>query len=179
MERSELAFVHARRAYERAHISSAARGIALAAVFVVLAVGLHHTSQFTWIVAGCLAITLATLGFRGGAARRGALAGVLAGLPVFIAPTIVFSIAHGGMQCPNCELGPTAACLVTCLTTSLLAGAALGYSTRSQPLRFVAGAIASALFVGLLGCATTGISGAVGIVVGVLAGSATVRFVHA
>ena len=47
----------------------------------LLAIALHRTTHATWLVAAALAATLATLGWRGGAWRRGALAGVLAGLP--------------------------------------------------------------------------------------------------
>lgn len=179
MERSDLALSAARRAYERSHVRSAGRGVLLAGLFAILAIGLHRTTHFTWFVAALLAIALAAFGFRGGSSRRGALAGVLAGLPVFIAPTIVFAITHGGIHCPDCELGPTLACMATCLVTSALAGSAIGYASRREPMPFIAGATTTALLVGLLGCATTGIGGAVGIVVGVLAGSATVRLVHA
>ena len=79
MARSDLA----RRAYERAFVYAGLRGVALAAVLTAFAIGLHRTTNTTWLVASLLAATLGTLGWRGGAWRRGALAGVLAGLPVF------------------------------------------------------------------------------------------------
>src|SRR3954467_15038960 len=75
MARSELALAAVRRAYDRAHAWTAARGVALAAVFGLLAIGLHRTTHATWIVGSVLAIALAGFGWRGGAARRGALAG--------------------------------------------------------------------------------------------------------
>jgi hypothetical protein len=178
MERSDVALRRVRRSYERAHVVSALRGLALAGAFVLLSIGLHRTTHVTWLVASLLAIVLATLGWRGGSARRGALAGVLAGLPVFIAPTIVFAFTHGGMQCPDCALGPTLACLVTCFATSSLVGLAIGFATRREPTRFTFAALATAVLVGLLGCSTTGLGGAIGIVIGVLAGGATGWLVH-
>ena len=100
MERSDRAFASVRRAYDRARTLSAGRGLVLAAAFAVLAIGLHRTNHATWIVVITLTAVLAAFGWRGGAWRRGALAGTLAGLPVFLAPTIVFGILHGRLQCP-------------------------------------------------------------------------------
>ena len=178
MERSDLALSRARRAYRNAHAVAALRGIALAGAFAVLAIGLHRTTHITWAVATLLAVTLAAFGWRGGSLRRGALAGAVAGVPVFIAPTIVFALTHGGMQCPDCALGPTPACLVTCFTTSALVGLAIGFATRKEAARFSGAALATAVLVGLLGCSTTGLGGAIGIVFGVLAGGATGWLVH-
>ena len=171
MARSELALRRARAAYERAHVASAARGIAIAAALTAFAIGLHRTTDRTWLVAGALAVALAALGFRGGPWRRGAVAGVLAGLPVFVAPVIVFALGHGG-RCPDCELGPTLACLATCIGTSTLAGLATGLAALrdASPARHAAAAIATATLTGLLGCATTGGAGALGIALGLAAG---------
>ena len=176
MEPSSLAIERAHRAYERAHMLAGLRGAALAGLLALLAVGLHRTTSTTWLVASLLAATLATFGWRGGALRRGAIAGVIAGLPVFIAPTIVFSLTHGGAQFPNCELGPTLPCLLACVGTSSLAGIVVGGFVAmrdASPRRFALGAIAGAALTGLLGCATTGLGGATGIVIGLLAGGLT------
>jgi hypothetical protein len=178
MERSDIALRTVRRAYQRSHALSGVRGIVVAGVFAMLATGLHRTTHITWLVAGLLAITLATLGWRGGSMRRGALAGVLAGVPVFIAPTIVFALTHGSVMCPDCALGPTPACLVTCLATSSLVGLAIGFTTSRESPRFILAALVTAVLVGLLGCATTGFAGALGIVIGVIAGGATGWLVH-
>jgi hypothetical protein len=176
MEPSSHAIQRARGAYERAHLFAGLRGILLAGVLAVLAIGLHRTTSTTWLVAALLAATLGALGWRGGALRRGALAGVLAGLPVFVAPTIVFALTHGGAQCPSCELGPTLPCLLTCFGTSSLAGIIVGGYVAMRdpsPRRFALGAIAGAALTGLLGCATTGLGGATGIVIGLVAGGLT------
>ena len=174
MTRPELALRQARRAYERAHVWSALRGVALALAFTLGAIALHRTTQATWLVAAALAATLATLGWRGGAWRRGALAGMVAGLPVFVAPAIYFMVTHGS-HCPDCAMQPSLTCMLVCLGTSSLVGVAVGHiATRDpSPYRFAGGAIASALLAGLLGCGTTGVGGALGVAVGLVAGGVT------
>jgi hypothetical protein len=174
MAPSDLALRRVRRAYELAHVLAAARGVAIAVVLVAAAIGLHRTAGSTWLVAGALAATLAMLGWRGGAWRRGGFAGVIAGLPPLIAPTIVFAIGHGG-HCPDCELGPTIPCLIACFGTSSLVGTLVGYRAilDASPRRFGLAAIASAALTGLLGCGTTGLGGALGVVVGLVAGAIT------
>jgi hypothetical protein len=170
MERSELALRRVRVAYERAHLLSGLRGIAIAAALLVGAVALHRTTDATWFVASALAATLATLGWRGGAWRRGALAGVLAGTPVFIAPALHFLFAQG--HCPECAVTPTLACVIICVATSSAAGMAVGHvATRDEsPRRFGLAAITTALLGGLLGCGTFGYVGALGVTVGLIAG---------
>jgi hypothetical protein len=152
---------------------SAARGVALAIAFTVAAIALHRATDATWLVAAGLAATLATFGWRGGAWRRGALAGTFAGLPVFIAPALYFMFTNG--HCADCAMKPSLTCTLICLGTSSLAGVAVGYvATRDpSPHRFAGGAIATALFTGLLGCGTVGVSGALGVVIGLIAGGVT------
>lgn len=175
MARSEdVALRRVRRAYERAHVVSALRGLALAAGLIALAIALHRTTHATWLVAAALAATLATLGWRGGAWRRGSLAGIVAGLPVFVAPALYFMFTHAG-HCPDCMMKPTLSCLAICFGTSSLVGVGVGMlAVRDlSPQRFGAGAITTALLTGLLGCGTTGYGGAFGVVVGLVAGGVT------
>jgi hypothetical protein len=173
MARSDHALARARLAYERAHVMSALRGVALAGLLVVASISMHRTSESTWLAASGLAATLATFGWRGGAWRRGSLAGVLAGIPVFVAPAIYFLFTKG--HCPSCAMAPTLPCMLVCFGTSSAVGIVVGrIATRdASPRRFAAGAILGALLTGLLGCATTGIGGAAGIVVGLVAGGVT------
>jgi hypothetical protein len=174
MARSDAAFLRARFTYERTHVLSALRGLVLAGALVALAIGLHRTTNATWLVASALTATLAVLGWRGGAYRRGALAGVLAGLPPMLAPVVVFALDHGG-HCPDCMMAPTLSCVLTCFTTSALVGTFVGHSaTRDgSPRRYALAAIASAALTGLLACSMTGLGGALGVVVGLLAGGVT------
>ena len=174
MARSDLAVLRrARLAYERAHLAAAARGLAVTAALVVVAIGLHRTADATWLVAAALATALALLGWRGGAWARGSLAGVLAGLPPLVAPSVVYALSHGG-HCATCEMGATLPCLLTCFGTGSLVGLLVGVrATRdTAPRRFAAAALVSAALTGLLACGTTGLGGAVGVVVGLVAGGA-------
>jgi hypothetical protein len=174
MARSEAVLNSARRAYERAHVMSAARGVVLALLFTVAAIALHRTTQATWLVAAGLAATLATFGWRGGAWRRGGLAGLVAGVPVFVAPALYFMLAHG-KHCPDCAMTPSLPCMLVCLGTSAAVGIAVGYAaTRdASPHRFAGGALSTALLAGLLGCGTVGFGGALGVVIGLVAGGVT------
>ncbi len=177
MARSELALSRARSAYERAHVRSAVRGLAIAAALAVIAFALHRTSSATWPLVAVLGATLAALGWRGGAARRGALAGVIAGLPPLVAPALVFAASHGtlGPACETCASNPTWLCMIVCFGTSSLVGAFVGQFAvhDPRPRTFGAAAIASAALTGLLGCGTTGLGGAAGVVVGLIAGGIT------
>lgn len=163
-----------RRAYEVAHLAAAARGVAIAAVALAVALGLHRASSATWLVAGMLAAALAVLGWRGGALRRGAFSGVLAGLPPLVVPSVVFALSGGG-HCTSCEPRSMLACTLACFGTGALVGILVGYHAISDavPRRYAVAAIATAALTGLLGCGTTGLGGALGIVIGVVAGGAT------
>jgi hypothetical protein len=173
-ERAALALRRARLSYERAHILSAFRGVALAFGLATLAFGLHQTSSTTWLIAATLTASLAALGWRGGSWRRGALAGVLAGLPPLIAPSIVFALSNGG-HCASCEHVAAVPCMITCFATSSLVGLLVGARAISDPSprHFALAAIAAAALTGLLGCGTIGLGGALGVVVGLLAGGIT------
>ena len=174
MARSDIALARARSAYERTHVLAGARGFVLAAGLLLAAFALHRTTNETWLVAGLLAATLAIAGWRGGTWRRGSLAGVFAGLPVFIAPAIYFLVTQHG-SCVHCRMEPSLTCLLVCFGTSSAVGALVGHvATRdASPRRFALAAVAGALLTGLLGCGTTGYGGALGIVVGLVAGSVT------
>jgi hypothetical protein len=174
MARSDAALARVRSAYERTHVLAGARGFAVAIGLLLLAFALHRTTGETWLVAGLLGATLAVAGWRGGTWRRGSLAGVLAGLPVFIAPAVYFLATQHG-SCVQCRMEPSLTCMLVCFGTSSAVGALVGHiATRdASPRRFAMAAVAGALLTGLLGCGTTGFGGALGIVAGLLAGSLT------
>lgn len=174
MARSDHALRRARRAYELAHIGAGLRALAIAAGLVLLAYGLHRASNATWLVAGALAISLSVLAWRGGAFRRGALAGVLAGLPPLFAPSIVFALAGGG-HCTSCEPRAMWLCAVACFGSGSLVGIAVGYRAIADaaPHRYALAALATGALTGLLSCGTTGLGGALGVVVGLVAGGVT------
>jgi hypothetical protein len=175
MARSDLALHRVRRAYEAAHLVSAIRALGAGAGVLLLALGLYRTESETWLAASLLIAVLATLAWQGGAWRRGALAGMLAGLPPLIVPSIVFALSSHGGHCASCDTGPTWPCLLACFGSSSLVGILVGHHAISDrsPRRFAIGAIATAALTGLLGCGTTGLGGATGIVIGVIAGGVT------
>ena len=121
-----------KRAYERPHLHAAIRALVVAALLIVIALGLYRVTRATYLVATVLAATMAVFAWRGGAWRRGALAGVGAG----VAP-----------QVQPCHTG-----------------------ARASPRRYALAAIATAALGGLLGCGTTGLGGATGVVLGLVAG---------
>jgi hypothetical protein len=173
-DRAARVLLRARRAYERDHSLGGLRGIAIAAALCVVAFGLHASTPLAWVVAGLLAATLGTLGWRGGSLRRGAFAGVLAGMPPMIVSSVVTTLATGG-HCASCGTVATWQCTLACLGTSALVGAFVGYQAISDrsPSRFAGAAITTAALTGLLGCATMGLSGALGVVIGLVAGGIT------
>ena len=153
------------------------RGLAIACGLTALALVLDRATSVTWLVASALAATLVVLGWRGGAWRRGALAGVLAGLPPLVMPYLVMAISHGhdGPACAECASGPGLACVLTCFGTGSIVGMFVGYRATldASPRRFAIGSIAAAVLTGLLGCGTTGLGGASGVVIGLVAGGVT------
>lgn len=175
MARSEVVLRQARRAYERAFIVAALRGIGLAVVLTLAAIALHRTTEVTLLVAAGLAATLATVRWRGGAWARGAVAGVLAGIPVFISPVLYRVFAQGNVHCTQCITSPSLNCVLICLGASAAVGAAVGYAALRDraPRAYATSAIVTALLTGLLGCGSLGLAGAFGVALGLLAGSAT------
>lgn len=174
MARSDLALRRVRLAYAGAHAGAAARALAIVAALCVLAVGLHRITPTSWVFVALLAASLPVLAWRGGAFRRGAFAGVLAGLPPLVVPSLVYTLSQHG-HCPGCGTVSAWPCLLACLGTSAVVGALVGHraSTDRAPRVFAASAIATAALTGLLGCGTVGLGGALGVVVGLVAGGVT------
>lgn len=170
----DAAFARARDSYEMSHLSSAARGVAIAALLVWLAVILHPVTNLTFAMAVPLAVALSGFGWRGGAWRRGALAGVGAGLPPMIVPIAVGMLSSGG-HCIQCSAMPTWICALACFGTSSFVGALVGGTAAldCSPRRYASAALVTAALTGMVGCVTMGFGGAVGVVAGLAAGGAT------
>jgi hypothetical protein len=163
-----------RRAYEGAHLFHALVGLAIVAGVSLLAAALHHTSAVSWLLAITLAGLLGTLAWRGGAWRRGAFAGVLAGLPPLIVPSLVVAMSTTP-HCAGCSETPTWWCVLACFGSSSIVGTLVGHRATidRSPLRFALAALSTAALTGLLGCGTTGLGGAAGVLVGLAAGGVT------
>jgi hypothetical protein len=70
--------------------------------------------------------------------------------------------------------------MITCFATSSIVGLLVGYRAMNESSRrFAIAAIATAALTGLLGCGTTGLGGALGVVIGLVAGGVTGWFVAA
>jgi hypothetical protein len=175
MARADQALARVRAAYARANAFAGARGLLIAAAIALVALALHRTTDFTWLAAGTLGITLAVFGWRGGAMRRGSLAGVLAGLPPLLAPVVVSVISHDGIRCADCPTMPSLTCTLTCFATAAIVGLAVGHRAThdASPNRFAFAAMVAAALTGALGCGTTGFGGAIGVVIGLVAGGVT------
>ena len=171
MARSD-ALRRVKRAYERPHLHAAARALVIAALMIVIAGGLYRVTRATYQVAGVLATVLAAFAWRGGSWRRGAFAGVLAGLPPLILPSIAWTLFSRAEHCSSCEVSATWPCLVACFASGSLVGILVGYRAISDPSprRYAVAAITTAALGGLLGCGTTGLGGATGVVLGLVAG---------
>jgi hypothetical protein len=174
MERSELARAHARRAYERARLGGALLAAWPVPIVLAIAAILHeHIGAAALICGGALAAVLVIASWRGESWRRGALAGVLAGLPPLIVPAVMLTL-RGQVHCAGCTPSMSAmlACTLICLTTAIASGVAVGLRAvrDPSPVRFAASALAVAAVIGLMACGATGLGGAAGVVVGLAAG---------
>ena len=172
MRRREDALRRVRRAYELSHLAASARALAVAALLALVAFGLYRVTAVTYLVATTLAMTLAVLAWRGRSWRRGAFAGVLAGLPPLIVPSIAWTLSANAGHCASCEPAATLPCILACFGSGSLVGILVGYRaiSDSAPRRYAIAAISTAALTGLLGCGTTGLGGAVGVSVGLVVG---------
>ena len=166
------ALLRVKRAYELPHLHAAARALVVAAVLIVIAIGLYRVTRATYLVAAVLAAAMAVFAWRGGSWRRGAFAGVLAGLPPLIIPSIAWTLFSSAGHCSSCEVSATLPCLIACFSTGSLVGILVGYRAISDasPRRYALAAMTTAALGGLLGCGTTGLGGATGVVLGLVAG---------
>ena len=165
-----------RRAYERAMLARALRGAWPVVLLAPVALLLHAPAQATTTIAaiaGLLAAALIGLGWRGGAWRRGALPGVLSGVPVFVVPSLIApraehcaqACSHGGVASSSCALA--------CLGVALVAGVLLGRHAARDP-RPVEYTLAAAVTGGLtasLTCSAAGSFAVLGAIAGLVAGS--------
>jgi hypothetical protein len=162
----------ARRAYEMGRLRSALPAVALAVPMVGLSIVLcDRPTASAGFGLALVAILLATA-WRGQPFERGARAGLVAGLgPLLLPMATCFHLCAGGV----CLLAPTA-----CIVAALVGGAALGLHARHHISAspdagsFMVTALAVAALVGSLGCVIAGLSGIVGMVIGLALGTVPV-----
>ena len=162
----------ARRAYEVGRLRTALPAVAFAVPMVALSVAL--CGRPTASAGGGIALVAALLAaaWRGQPFARGARAGLLGGLgPLLLPMATCFHLCAGGV----CLLAPTA-----CVVAALLGGAALGLYARHRipggpdAGGYLLAALGVAALVGSLGCVIAGVSGIVGMVVGLVIGTVPV-----
>lgn len=173
-DRELVARAAVRRAYEHGRVVDGLTAVWPVPLLGAFALAVHdHVGAGAVIAAGALAIVLAVAAWAGRSWRRGSIAGVVAGLLPLIVPAIVVA-TRGKVHCAGCT--PSAsnllACTIGCLTTSLVAGIAVGVAAARDrsPVRFTAAALAAAAGVGLIACGAVGVAGSLGIVAGLVAG---------
>ena len=168
---SARALSAARRSYELAQLRAALRSLTFAALPVTLAFAIHGVTMQTALLAGALVLTIALFAWSGGAWRRGAHAGVVAGLPPLLAPLVVLSFAPS--HCSHCSDPGSWSCVAACFGASSFVGIVVAQRARREvsPRSFAFAALVVAAVTGLLGCGMTGLGGAVGIALGVALGS--------
>lgn len=169
----ERAKRRARRAYELAHMFAAMRAAAIAGLLSIAAVGLYRTSYATSFIASGLAATLVVWTWRGGVWKRGAKAGLLAGLPALFAPAVVRSFSD--TYCANCGASPMFPDAIVCFAVASPLGiwVARRSLAESSTASYACSAGATMTLTSLLGCATIGLGGVLGIAAGLVAGSVT------
>jgi hypothetical protein len=164
--------VRARRAYEMGRLRAALPTVAFAAPMVGLSAVLCDRPAAS---AGCglaLVAVLVAAAWRGRPHARGARAGLVAGLgPLLLPMATCFHLCAGGV----CLLAPAA-----CIVAALVGGAALGrharhhVSARPDAGGYLVTALAVVALVGSLGCVIAGVSGIVGMMVGLALGTVPV-----
>lgn len=168
----------ARRAYEAGRWQHGLRDAWPVAFLVPIAFALHGpaTSVATAISAGLLAAVLVTAAWRGGAWRRGALVGVVAGLPLFMAPSfLVPTDAECGMACARAAT-PWLTCFTGCAMAALAGGLVVGLLARRDraPLAYAASAGIAAALTASMTCTLAGAAGVLGALAGLAAASVPV-----
>src|SRR4029079_2492141 len=165
-------FSRARRAYEMGRLRSALPAVAFAVPMVALSVVLCDRPAATAACGFVLVAVVVAAAGRGRPYAGGARAGLVAGLgPLLLPMATCFHLCAGGV----CLLAPTA-----CIVAALVGGAALGLHARHHISAhpdagsFMVTALAVAALVGSLGCVIAGLSGIVGMVIGLALGTVPV-----
>jgi hypothetical protein len=158
----------ARGAYERGRAREAIVAASFAVPFAVVVGLVEHHLVACLVVGAALGVTVAFLHFRGRDLARGIVPGIVAG----VAP---LAFANLSMKLHLC-IGDscTSACIVACAAGGLAAGLFSAWFARRStfPRAAWVSAVSVALLVGALGCVCVGVFGVLGLVGGLLVGSA-------
>jgi hypothetical protein len=151
----------ARRSYELARFAKGLRAAALVVPMAIVALGGCGHRETALAIAAVLAVVAAALVWRGGAAGRGVVPGLVAGVVPLGFPLVA---------CPLCErLGGGHLPMVVCIVGGVVSGAVVAaYAAREPNDRagFAVSAGLVAALAGSMGCAILGIGGVAAMGVG-------------
>jgi hypothetical protein len=172
MESSELAR-RARWAYEKGRLARALPLGGYGGVLVLCAVALaHRFSPWTWGLGALFTGLLVAYGWRGGVLGRAVVPGVLGGVMPLLVPPLVVATGH------VCASGCRAFCLGACVVGGVLAGVLITRAASGEPAGkrggFVLAAGVLASLCGALTCVLYGLSGVIGVMVGLVLASTPV-----
>lgn len=181
MTSSDLARVKARArgAYERAMAWAGVLRLWPLAFVMPAALVLHGTPSGRTIFVGVLlAVALFATGWRGGAWRRGAVVGVLGGLPAFFVPSLVMPAESACEKCVHAGNADASwmTCMSGCLFASLAAGLVIAHLARRDrsPRVYATSALVCAALTATITCSLAGGAGVLGVALGLALASAPV-----
>ena len=160
----------ARWLYELGRARSSSRVLALVLPLLLLARLIGRPTSVVLVIGGLLAISSFLLAMLHDRYARAVITGILAGLPAFLLPLLIRAL----------HVLPLETGLDPCVPASAIAGVVAGWvvsrraADESRQLPFWVAAIATTALTGSLGCSVAGGGGVVGLMAGVLAGSAPV-----
>jgi hypothetical protein len=163
-----MLYRRARRVYERSRLERGARiAVAVGLVSAAALVGCSHRSEAA-IVAVVVSVMVGAAEWRGLSWRRGAHAGLAAGLAPFLIPVASRWLALFTDGAVTCSPAP-----LLCFLGGLFGGAFLGAESRgeSKGFTFWGMALTVAASLGAVGCLPAGLSGLAGMAVGMAAGA--------
>ena len=171
--------VATRRVYERARLLWASKVLFAIAPMVALSVAVHHRWDLALASGALLSVVSIAMGWRGQALGRAVGPGLLAGMVPLLLPMVLHvlvpSLVCMGGCCVSGARPPS--CIAVCGAGGAVAGALIGASLslqRERSLTFSMGALTVATIAGAVGCVFAGLPGVLGMVLGILAGSAPI-----
>jgi hypothetical protein len=177
MEKNEL-YARARRAYELGRAMVASKAVLAAAVLAAVAVALGRSPAQIAVVTLCLVPLAGVLAYRGRAAGRAVLPGLVAGGAAMLLPLGVVAAGDAwlGIDCMRY-------CLPACVVGGALAGAAiasLAAAEQDGEREFLLAGVSLAALAASLGCGLAGTAGLAGMTIGALvAGTPVWLLAHA
>jgi hypothetical protein len=157
--------------YELGRARWASHVLLLTLPLALSAWALGRPTPLVLVLGGALCVLALTLAFVHERYARAVLAGVLAGLPAFAVPVVVR--ATGSLWLSGAAIDP---CLPASFVAGILAGGYVSLRALDEGRRisFWLAAVCVAALTGTLGCSVAGSAGVLGLMAGVLVGTAPV-----